>query len=138
MYVEGHQSNVGNNAADLLARTAARDIQEIPPERDWDRERIQLERKSALPVVGVPVVSKVGWLGSFFFFGGSPESDKFDRLLNLQLPLNLKRPPRTLVVITGIAMLATLIAMLRDWIRVLSQTRSRRVLVLLPLLVRPR
>ncbi|CAE6487082.1 unnamed protein product [Rhizoctonia solani] len=58
VHVYGHQDNVGNNAADLLARAAA-DGEDFPPNRDWKLECVKLEKKPLVPVTGSPKITAV-------------------------------------------------------------------------------
>ena len=60
VHVKAHQTNVGNNAVDKLAREAAGTILEIPSSPDWDAKRIELERRPKASVKGKPFVRVVG------------------------------------------------------------------------------
>ncbi|KAF8607734.1 hypothetical protein BDV93DRAFT_552562 [Ceratobasidium sp. AG-I] len=63
VHVKAHQTNVGNNAVDKLARDAAGSIAEIPASSpDWDAKRIQLERRPKASVKGKPFVRSVNSL----------------------------------------------------------------------------
>lgn len=60
LHVKAHQTNVGNNAADRLARNAASNISEIPSDNpDWDAKRIELERRPKIDVRGKPLARVV-------------------------------------------------------------------------------
>lgn len=58
-YVKGHADNAGNNEADKLAQDAARSDEFVPARRDWDMERIALEKKPPIPAKGPPAAVKV-------------------------------------------------------------------------------
>jgi hypothetical protein len=59
LYVKAHDTNVGNNAVDELARQAAGSIPNIPSECDWDAKRLKLSRQPAPKVAGAPVIASV-------------------------------------------------------------------------------
>ncbi|CAE6424451.1 unnamed protein product [Rhizoctonia solani] len=58
VHVRGHQDNAGNNAADLMARTAANDPH-VPPTRDWDLECVKVQKMPLVSVTGSPKITAV-------------------------------------------------------------------------------
>ncbi|CAE6458593.1 unnamed protein product [Rhizoctonia solani] len=58
VHVRGHQSNDGNNAADLMARNAATNSY-VPPNKDWDLECVNLQKKPLVSVTGSPKITAI-------------------------------------------------------------------------------
>ncbi|CAE6462353.1 unnamed protein product [Rhizoctonia solani] len=56
VHVRAHQDNEGNNAADLMARQAAKEL-DIPPRRDWELECVKLQKKPLVDVTGSPKIT---------------------------------------------------------------------------------
>ncbi|KAG8765685.1 hypothetical protein FRC12_007361 [Ceratobasidium sp. 428] len=59
IHVAAHKDNIGNNAADELARRAANDGSLAPSDIDWDIKRYELERNPSPAKQGAPVVKTV-------------------------------------------------------------------------------
>ncbi|KAG9126832.1 hypothetical protein FRC07_001784 [Ceratobasidium sp. 392] len=59
IHVAAHKDNVGNNAADELAKRAAGGNSAIPPDVDWDIKRYDLEKNPAPVKQGAPVITSV-------------------------------------------------------------------------------